>query len=185
MTVGRHWWLAGILAGMVACSGPAVHYDYEAGTDFTRFQTYEWLPASRAARAREGMFDTAIMDGRVRRTVEAELAARGFRAGAAGQADFLVSCYPLRQATRSRQPHLGLGLGMGPVGVGVAAPVGERKVEAVGALVMEIQDGQTRAVVWKGTADSALNSTDSPDEADAAVQGAVRNLLKRFPPPRR
>lgn len=183
MHIPKTLWAAGILAGLVACSGPTVRYDFERGADFSRYHTYLWLPAPRPAKAQAGPFDTSIMDTRVRRVLEAELAARGFRPGESGQADFQVVCYPQRQSSRSSQPHLGVGLGLGPVGVGVGAPVGERKVESIGALVMEVQDARNGQVVWKGTAESALRTSDSPEEADAAVQSAVRALLKRFPPP--
>jgi hypothetical protein len=176
-------WTAFILAGLVACSGPSVRYDFESGADFSRYHTYQWLPAPRPAKAQAGPFDSSIMDTRVKRILEAELAARGYQPGEPGQSDFQVVCYPHRQSSRSSQPHLGVGLGFGPVGLGVGAPVGERKVESIGSLVMEIQDGRNGQVVWKGTAESALRTSDSPGEADAAVQSAVRALLKKFPPP--
>ena len=176
-------WAAGLTAGILACSGPSVQYDFDAKADFTRFHAYDWLPAPPQAGARGGTFDNAIMEGRVHRAVDAGFAAKGFPKVAEGApADFLVACYPLRQSTKSSQPHLGLGLGFGPVGVGVGAPVGERNVETIGALAMEIQDARTRTVVWKGTAQSALRSSDTPEEADDAVRRAVTNLLKRFPP---
>lgn len=176
-------WVAGILAGLVACSGPSVRYDFESGADFGRYRTYQWLPAPRPAKANAGAFDSSIMDARVKRILLEELAAKGYQPGEPGLADFQVVCYPQRQSARSSQPHLGVGLGFGPVGLGVGAPVGERKVETTGSLVMEIQDGRNGTVVWKGTAESALRSSDSAEEADAAVQAAIRNLLKRFPPP--
>lgn len=176
--------VAGILAGALACSGPAVRFDYEKSADFTSYHTYRWLPAPGPAKAKAGPFDTGIMDTRVKRALDAELAARGYQPAEPGQADFQVVCYAERQSSRSSQPHLGVGLGFGPLGLGVAAPVGERKVESIGALVLEIQDGHNGQVVWKGTAESALRSSDSPEEADAAVQAALRNLLKRFPPPK-
>lgn len=183
MHIPKTLWAAGILAGLVACSGPTVRYDFEAGADFGRYHTYLWLPAPRPAKAQGGPFDTSIMDGRIRRALEAELAARGFVPAQPGQADFQVVCYPQRQSSHSSQPRLGVGMGFGGVGVGVGAPVGERKTEVIGALVLEVQDGGNGQVVWKGTAESALRTSDSPEEADAAVQNAVRALLKRFPPP--
>ena len=73
-----------------------------------------------------------------------------------------------------------MGFGLGPVGVGVGAPVGKR--EAVGGLVLEIQDFRTRTLVWKATAPGALQGADDPQQADADVPAAVRAMLKRFPP---
>jgi hypothetical protein len=124
------------------------------------------------------------MNSRVQRAVVAALEAKGFQQQGAAQPDFLVSSYPVRQGSRSHQAHLGVGLGLGPLGLGVGAPIGDRQREAVGGLVMEIQDFRTHTVVWKATADSALEGSDSPAEADEAVKSAVDAMLKRFPPKR-
>jgi hypothetical protein len=48
--------------------------------------------------------------------------------------------------------------------------------------VLEVQDAKTLAMVWKATAEGALQASDSPEEADAEVKGAVHGMLKNFPP---
>jgi hypothetical protein len=52
-------------------------------------------------------------------------------------------------------------------------------------IVLEIQDFRSRSVVWKATAEGALQGSDNPAEADSDVKDAVHNMLKRFPPPGR
>jgi hypothetical protein len=182
MKFSRTLMAAGVLAGLVACSGPEVRYDYDAKAGFASYQTYDWQAAPRRAAAKAGGFDNAIMNNRVKRAVGAALAAKGFRLETSANPDFLVSYYPVRNSDRSHQAHLGLGFGLGPMGVGVGAPVGDRHAEEVGSMVLEIQDFRTRTVVWKATAVKVLESSDSPEEADAAVQGAVTGMLKKFPP---
>jgi hypothetical protein len=71
---------------------------------------------------------------------------------------------------------------MGPLGVGVAAPVGDPHREAMAGIVLEIQDYKSRTLVWKATAEGALQGSDDPAQADADVTEAVRGMLKRFPP---
>jgi len=173
------------LALLSACTGPDVHYDYDAGTRFTAYQTFAWLPAQ-GGPARPGEFSNAIVRGRVQRAVEAELTAKGFKqADDQASPDFLVNYYPLGEPGRSQQVHVGLGFGMGPLGVGFAAPVGDPHREAMAGLVLEVQDGRSRAVVWKASAPGALQGSDSPQEADAGVKEAVHSMLNHFPPPGR
>jgi hypothetical protein len=170
------------LALLSGCAGPTVHYDYDAKTPFTAYQTFAWQPPQ--GPDRPGEFNNAIVRGRVQRAVEAELASKGFRqADDAANPDFLVNYYPLWEPGRSQQVHMGLGFGMGPVGVGFAAPVGDPHREARAGLVLEFQDGRTRTVVWKATAPDALQGSDSPQEADASVKEAIHAMLNHFPPP--
>jgi hypothetical protein len=167
------------LALLTACSGQ-VNYDYDARAHFSAYQTYAWQISPQGS---YGAFHNDIVSGRVQRAVEAELGTKGYRLQVdSANPDFLVNYYPLREADRSHQVHLGLGFGMGPLGVGVAAPVGDPQREAVAGIVLEIQDFQTRSVVWKATAEGALQGSDSPEEANSNVRDAVHNMLKKFPP---
>jgi hypothetical protein len=167
---------------LLACSGPSVQFDYDAGTRFSTYQTFAWQQAPPGGRP--GQFSNAIVRGRVQRAVEAELAAKGFRpAGDVSSPDFLVAYYPLREPSRSQQVHLGLGFGVGPLGIGVAAPVGDPHREAVAGLALEIQDFRSGTVVWKASAEGTFQGSDSPEEADSDVKEAVHSMLKRFPPP--
>jgi len=183
----RSWVVTGLLAlgALAGCSGPEVRYDYDAKADFAAFHSYDWLPAGKGGPARGGGFDNAIMTGRITRAVAAELAAKKFRHEPGAAPDLLVSAYPLTTGSHSSRVHLGVGLGFGPLGLGVGAPVGDRHREAVGSIVLEIQDAKAKTVVWKATAENVLRDSDSPAEADAAVAEAVRGLFRRFPPPAR
>ncbi len=183
MGIYRSLMITGALAGLMACAGPNVQYDYDAKANFAGYQTFAWQPAARGAAGKAGGFDNPIMNSRVRRAVEAALAAKGFRQEVAANPDFLVSYFPVRQGDRSHQVHMGLGFGLGPMGLGVGAPVGDRHREAIGSMVLEIKDFRSNTVVWRATAEKALEASDSPDEADAAVKTAVDSMLKRFPPP--
>ena len=126
------------------------------------------------------------MAGRVKRAVEAELAAKGFsRRQAWADPDFLVDYHPQDEGVRARPVRLGLGFRMGPLGIGVGAPLGDPRPQAVADLALEIADYRSRAVVWKAVAPGALQEADSPEEAETGVTEAVRTLFKRLPPPGR
>jgi hypothetical protein len=182
MSYARIALAAGAIALLVGCSSPEVRFDYDARNPFATYHSFAWqmAPSGRPGRA-EG-FDNPIEEGRVIRAVETELGAKGFTRAAAGNPDFLVTYYPIGEGARSSQVHLGLGIGLGPIGLGVGAPVGDRHREAVGGIVLEVTDFKSMAVVWKATAPGSLQESDSPEEAEADVKGAVHTMLKKFPP---
>jgi hypothetical protein len=128
------------------------------------------------------VFGNDIMGQRVRRAVTEALVGRGYRLETGAVPDFLVTCYPVHQGERSHQVHLGVGMGLGPLGLGVGAPVGDRHADDLGSLVLEVQDVRTRTLVWKATAVKVLEASDSPQESDSAVAGAVKAMLRKFPP---
>jgi hypothetical protein len=182
MRVGRTLMVTSALAGLVACSGPQVNYDYDVKANFAAYKTFDWRPAPGKGAAKGGVFDNAIMDSRVQRAVVAKLEAKGFHQAAGAEPDFLVTAYPIRQGEKSHQVHLGMGFGLGPLGLGVGAPVGDRHADALGSIVLEVQDFRSRAVVWRATAVKVLQASDKPDESEDAVKDAVSSMLKRFPP---
>jgi hypothetical protein len=173
---------AATLVGVAGCNGPAVQYDYDAKMNYSGYRTFDWLAGPGRAPVPGGGFDNPIMNERVRRAVETELAAKGFRRELSADPDFLVNYYPRREPGRSQQVHLGLGFGMGPLGIGVGGPVGDPHREAIAGIVLEIQDYKSRTLVWKATAEGVLQGSDDPAQADADVTEAVRTMLKRFPP---
>jgi Domain of unknown function (DUF4136) len=170
------------VAGLVGCNGPSVQYDYDARTNYSGYRTFDWTAEPAPAPVPGGGFDNPIMNDRVRRAVETELAAKGFHRDVTTDPDFLITYYPRREPGRSQQVHLGVGFGMGPLGIGVGGPVGDPHREAMAGIVLEIQDYKSRTLVWKATAEGALQGSDDPAQADADVTEAVRGMLKRFPP---
>lgn len=174
--------IAAALVLAAGCSSPSVHYDYDAHARFSAFHSFAWLVEPGQVPAGTGSFDNPIVEARVRRAVEGELGAKGFTRAGEGAPDFLVLYYPVGEGARSRQVHLGLGIGLGPIGLGFGAPVGSASPEAMGGIVVEVQDALSRNTVWKATAEGALQSSETPEEAETEVKAAVHAMLKRFPP---
>jgi hypothetical protein len=179
LTVG----VAALVLGL-GCAGPDLHFDYDGQAAFGTYHAYDWYASPKGAREGGG---SPIADARVRRAVEAELAARGFRRETAADPDFLVVYYPVYEARRGARPRVGIGLGFGPfrgVGLGISAPIGGAPRGKIGSIVLEIQDFKTHQLVWKAEASDVLDDHDSPEDADAEVGRAVRKMLVRFPPGR-
>jgi hypothetical protein len=127
------------------------------------------------------------MDHRIRRAVERELAARGFRLDASGPADFLVASYPvyrdrLLQSFTAVGPAWGYGWGPHPWGYGTAYGYQEVQRYREGSLVLEVRDRKTQQLVWHAVAEGALTGLQDPRDADEQVALAVQRMLATFPP---
>ena len=122
----------------LGCSGPEVHFDYDARANYKDFHTYDWYAASKQQAALAGGVQNALMDARVRRSVEAELTVRNLRKETTADPDILVTYYPVYQPREGSRAHVGIGMGLGVrglgLGVGVGAPVG-RPTGKIGTIV--------------------------------------------------
>ena len=180
------WSSLAVLGLFLGCSGPALHFDYDSKANYSSYHSYDWYAASKGAQSRGAGASNTLVDTRVRRAVEAELAARNFRKETTADPDFLVTYYPVYLPRTGRRPHVGIGLGLGGrgmgLGVGVGAPIGPRPSGQIGNNVLEIQDYKTHLLVWKAVAEQVLDDTDTPEDAELDVARAVKKMLEKFPP---
>jgi hypothetical protein len=76
---------AALLALLAGCSSISVDIDYDRAVDFTKLETYDWLPVEK-----RGPYAGDLVDKRIRAAVEEELAARGLEKRSGGP-DLLVA----------------------------------------------------------------------------------------------
>lgn len=166
-----------LLLLLTACGGYRVHTDYDRQADFRAFHTFSFVPGQDPG--------PELLLRRVQRAVESEMAAKGFTGAADPGADLLVRYQPVMHVKRGPVFSFGVGVGSfgpsGGVGAGVSRSTGGRP-DLVADLALDILDARSRAVLWHGTAENAVGPALSPEEADAAVQKAVKDLLSGFPP---
>ena len=179
--------LTPVLGLLTACAGFSVHYDYDRGASFAAYHTFDWARADPKGKG-QAPADT-IMDRRVRRLLEQELAAKGLRLEPGGNPDLKVACYPVYRnrvvhTTTAFGPAWGWGYGWGPRPWGYAPMVayGETQTYREGSIVVEMVDGRSNQLVWQGSAEGALTGLQDPRDAEEQVALAVRKLLEKFPP---
>jgi hypothetical protein len=179
--------LAVVLGALAGCSPVSVHYDYDRAAPFASFRTYRWFAGDGQAKPKPPAAAHPIMERRVHRIVEAQLAARGFRP-AEGEPDFLVACYPVFR-DRLVATYTGFGPAWGYYGWGVrpwdyGVGMGFQEVQRYreGSLVLEMVDPRTNQVVWHAVAEGALTGLKDPQDAEEQVSLAVKKMLDRFPP---
>ena len=184
MTFPKPALLALTLALLSACTTIPVRYDYDKHTSWTTYKTYDWYAASARAKGKAAGVENPLMDNRVRRAVEKELTARGYRLEKEGAPDFLVTYYPTYQ-NRTVVTTTGLygGWGYRPFGYGLSTHLNEIHQYRDGSIVLEIVDNKTNQLVWQAVGEGALNGLVDPRDADEQVGDAVKQILARFPPP--
>ena len=183
----RTFALVPALALLAGCTPFTVRYDFDPHSAFKTFKSYDWYAASAKAKGRSDGMENPIMDRRVRRIVERELAAKGYQLKPEGEPDFLLTYYPayrdrLVQTYTTLGPW-GYGWSMRPWGYGAATGFEEVRSFREGSIVLEVVDNKSNQMVWQAVADGALTGLQDPQDAEEQVTLAVRKLLEKFPLP--
>lgn len=141
--------------------------------DFTQFKTFAWKQGTPAA-------DPAI-EKLIREAVQKQLLAKGLsRVDADADADLQVSTHA-RRASELREDVDILGAQQRwpedsePGGVSGDSL---REIE-VGTLVVDMDDGNSRLNIWRGTATRTLS--ESPKVAQKQIDKAVTKMFESFP----
>lgn len=157
-----------LAAALTGCSAISVTTDWDHTADFAGYRTFKWAPTQKGNEFRAG--DLSLLDARIRRDVNSELADHGMILDQEGAADLLLV---YRVSSRRRVDVYR--------GSGYWRPYG-RIVDVdryrEGTLLLMMVDPKEDQVVWEGAAVAAIRS----GEGEEQVKKAVHKILKDFPP---
>jgi len=181
-----------LILALSGCSSMTVNSDYDPSEDFKALKTYDWIPGGRKPTGDPRIDDNTLLDTRVRRAVDSELAAKGFRKLTDGQPDFWV-VYHVTLDKKTDITTLNNYYGYGPGwGYGYGSPYrpygwgGPRETYVYqyeeGTLILDIVEPGTRELMWRGYATDEVQLSDSPGKKEAQVNEAVSRILALFPP---
>lgn len=160
--------LAGLLlTAVTAWAGVTTDYDHNA--NFAQYKTYSL-----------GKIQTAngLWDERVKDAVAAQLAAKGLTEVPSG-GDVVVAA---RDAIHDQQQlntfYDDFGGRRWSGGMGMATTTVD--TYKVGTLIVELFDGQTKNLVWRGSASNTLSS--KPDKNIKSLDKNVQKMFEHFPP---
>ncbi|HEY7864332.1 MAG TPA: DUF4136 domain-containing protein [Thermoanaerobaculia bacterium] len=138
--------------------------------DFTGWGTYSWFPLAGEAGERSTAGSQIILD------VDRILAAKGYTRIKEGTPDFKIACWT------------GLNEGWAGVPVGYIypyywTPIYVPKEYGKGFLALDLVDGKTNALSWRGNFSRAFTDHALSNETilRSAVSDAVTKILKDFP----
>ncbi len=172
--------LLGIVALMMSgCSSVSTTYDYDSETDFSKLQTFAWMPreANTGGSAQQARADNSLFDKRLKNAINKNLEAKGYSIDTT-EPDFVIM-YHTGVQDKVNVTNWGYTYGpyWGPWGESV-----DVSQYTEGTLIVDFVDYVTKSIVWRGTAQKALTTDPKPEQADENIQKAVDQLLAKFPP---
>ena len=147
--------------------------DYDHHSDFSRYHTYSWIKVEA---------QDSLWNNRIKRAIDAQLADKGWQqVPSGGDADVTAI-----GATHNQQSldtlYTGFGGGWRWRGFGNTgtATTTVRNIP-VGRLIVDIFDGNSKQLVWRGIATDTL--TGNPEKNEKKLGKSVTEMFKKFPPP--
>jgi Domain of unknown function (DUF4136) len=151
-----------------ASAWAGISTDYDHNANFAHYKTYSWGSVKTA---------NGLWDERVKSAVASQLAARGWTEVPSG-GDAMISA---RDAIHNQQElntfYDGFG-GRRFGGLGMSTTTVNN--EQIGTLLVEMFDGNSKNLVWRGSATDTLSS--NPDKNINSLDKNVQKMFQHFPP---
>lgn len=154
----------GILMIPALALAASVNVNFDGKADFSRYKTYSWGDCR--------VEGNPLVQERILSALEKQLSARGLK-WFEGEADILVVYHG---STRQDMSGDLWGYGPGP-GWSAAGPKGG--TYRIGTLVVDLLDGGSRQLIWRGVARDTL--IDNPEKHEKMISTAVERMFARYP----
>jgi len=175
-----------ILSG---CSSLSVNYDFNQQTDFTKYNTFDWLPFPKDMKVDElnrARFVTAVEDN---------LAGKGINQNTSNP-DFVIATHFGKEnkvdITNWGYTYAPSGYYRGygyrhPGNYGYAGSYASTGGVSVyeyeqGTLILDVVDAKTKKLIWRATAKAIVSPASTPEKQNEKIKNAVREILENFPP---
>jgi len=143
-----------------------VSVDSDPAAPFATYKTYAWVAGTPAP--------NPLNEDRLHSAVDARLAARGLGMNTSSP-DVYVTTHV---TTKERQELIASGFGYGPWwGGGYGTTSVETYID--GTLVLDLYDGKTKKMVWRGVA--TATASDKPTKNAAKMTKALDKMFEKFP----
>jgi len=191
MAIARRACAYALAAALAAagCTHLKIETDYDSGFDFEQLRTFAWLDPPLTSTPEEppvvDLIDpfarNSLLDKRVRRAVERELLARGYRKVQGETPDFAVQYHViLKDRLKIRSYPTGrFGYYSYPYGYGGSVGGVSSYNYQEGTLIVDVIDARTQQIAWRGW---AVGPNRKGYYTDATVDDAVKRVIERFPP---
>jgi hypothetical protein len=151
----------------------SVTYDFDRAANFSTFKTYAWTRGTALA--------DELNHARIIRSIESQLVAKGLtRVETSANPDVLVA-YHASFDKNLQINAWGSGWG-GPRFGGLRSATATTQDVLTGTLVVDMMDGATKSIVWRGMASADLDAAAKPDKREKNINRAMQKLFKNYPP---
>jgi len=157
-----------------SCSPIRVNYDFEKGTDFTQYKTYNYYVDMQTGLSE---LDTK----RILNAIETNLKIKGITLS--DDPDFLIN---IKSSEYQEAQSSSLGVGVGGGGsygggaVSVGIPIGQAKVNR--QVTVEFVDENKTGLFWQAVSESSLNPNLTPGKREEKLNAIVTQILTEYPP---
>ena len=163
-----------ILFLVASCAPIYVNYDYEKGTDFTKYKSYNYY-----ADMNTGLSE--LDTKRLLNALDEQLQAKGF--ALSDTPDFFIDIKSTEfQGAQRQTVGVGVGGGGGNVGGGISIglPLGQAQVTR--QITVDFVDENIKQLYWQAVSESSFNPNSSPEKREARLSAIVAKILKKYPP---
>lgn len=162
---------AALLAIVTTVAAQSISFDFDRTVNFSGFRTYTWVPGTEVT---DEFNNARIMDA-----VNRQLALKRLvRVGGPARADLLVAYH----AAFERDLRItGFSDGFGPYRFGRNVSARTEDI-LTGTLVVDLIDGRTNRIVWRGIATKEIDPKANPDKRDRNINKAAARLFQNYPP---
>jgi len=159
---------------MTSCAPIYVNYDFERGTDFNTYKTYNYY-----SDLETGMSE--LDTKRLLSVMDAQMQAKGLTLSESP--DFFVNVVSSEYENNNRNT-VGVGVGGGGRNVGggisIDLPVGQPKMNRT--ILFEFIDEDGIGLFWQAESESGFNPRASAEKREAQFKAIVEKVLKGYPP---
>ena len=164
-----------LLMLITSCASIYVNYDFEKGTNFSQYQTYNYY----------GEMQTGLSELDTKRLLDAldlELKARGYTLSDSPDFFIDVKSNELHQVQRNT-----VGVGVGGTGrnvgggISIGLPIGEANVNR--QITFDFVDEKNnKGLFWQAVSESSFNPNASPQTREEHLSAIVKKMLSKYPP---
>ena len=161
-----------LVAMLGAAFAQQVKTDFDHQANFSQYKTYSWQEIKPA---------NSLWDARIKRAVDAQLAAKGWTRVDSG-GDVAIVAIKTSHTERTLQTFYdGIGGGWrwrGFGGFGESTTTEQDYKE--GTLVVDLYDAKTKQLIWRGSAEDMVSNKAEKNEKN--LDKGVAKMFKKFPP---
>lgn len=164
-------------------SSQDVRYNFDKGTDFTKYKTYKWVDLKDAPKVDD------LTDKQVKTSLDSALATKGLTKVDGDTADLFVG-YQVGIGTEKQFTSYSSDWGYGPgwySGGWYGAPgggttTGQTSTIYTGQLALDMYDSSHHDLVWRGVASKTIDPKAKPEKRQKNLDKAIAKMMKNYPP---
>lgn len=159
---------------VVSCAPIYVAYDYDRGTDFSKYQTYNYYSDMKTGLSE---FDT----NRLLDALDLKMKEKGF--SLSDTPDFFIDIKSTEYQGVQRET-VGIGVGGGGRNVGggisIGLPIGQANINR--QISVDFVDENKKQLFWQAVSESSFNTNATPENREARLNAIVEKVLVKYPP---